>query len=293
MEKRIEIRPISKPADMRKAEDLQRLVWPGADRDIVPDHMLLAIARNGGVVLVAFDQDDVVGFVLGFLGTDSETSSELAMTRLKHHSHMLGVHPDYRDLGIGYQLKLAQRQLVMRQGVRLITWTYDPLQSRNGYFNIARLGSVCATYEESAYGEMDDQLNIGIPSDRFQVDWWVTSPRVRARVEQKHKRLDLAHYLDGGAQKVNPTQLDERGLPIPPDALEPMHASIHLVEIPADYQTMKQMDHALALTWRMQTREIFQQAFAGGYIVTDFIHFRGEKVPRSYYIMIQGEMTLG
>jgi len=81
MEIKIEIRSIIKPDEMRKTEDLQRLIWPGADRDIVPDHMLLAVARNGGIVLGAFDQDHLVGFVLGFLGTDSETASELAMTR--------------------------------------------------------------------------------------------------------------------------------------------------------------------------------------------------------------------
>jgi len=293
MERRIEIRSISKPEEMRKAENLQRLVWPGADRDIVPDHMLLAIARNGGVVVGAFDQDDLVGFVLGFLGTDSKTSSELAMTRLKHHSHMLGVHPDFRDLGIGYQLKLRQRQVVMRQGVRLITWTYDPLQSRNGYFNIGRLGCVCGMYEVSAYGEMDDALNVGIPSDRFQVDWWITSPRVRARVEHPYSKLDLAHYLEGGAQKLNPTMLDARDLPVPQETIESMNASILLVEIPSDYQRVKEQDHALALLWRTQTRQLFESAFSEGYIITDFIYFRDEQIPRSYYVLVQGEMTLG
>ena len=293
MEIKIEIRSIIKPDEMRKTEDLQRLIWPGADRDIVPDHMLLAVARNGGIVLGAFDQDHLVGFVLGFLGTDSETASELAMTRLKHHSHMLGVHPEYRNLGIGYQLKLAQRELVMRQGVRLITWTYDPLQSRNGYLNISRLGCVCGTYEATAYGEMDDALNVGIPSDRFMVDWWITSPRVRARVEQKHTKLDLAHYLAGGAKKLNPTTLDARGLPVPPETIETSNASILLIEIPSDYQKIKELDHALALLWRMQTRQLFEDAFSQGYLVTDFIHFREEKIPRSFYVLIQGEMTLG
>src|SRR6185436_11873728 len=106
---------------------------------------------------------------LGFLGTTDGPASRPAMTRLKHCSHQLGVLPAYRDQDIGYRLKLAQRDWVNLQGVRLITWTYDPLESRNARLNIARLGAVCRTYRREPYGVMEDTLNAGVPADRFQV----------------------------------------------------------------------------------------------------------------------------
>ena len=125
---------------------MQRQVWPGTDLDVVPLHLLTTVAHNGGLVLGAFHGDRMVGFLLGFLGTDEGQPNRPALARLKHCSHMLGVLPEYRGQHIGYQLKLAQRDYVSVQGVRLITWTYDPLESRNARLNIARLGAVCNTY---------------------------------------------------------------------------------------------------------------------------------------------------
>ena len=109
----------------------------------------------------AWDDDKLVGFVLGFLGTDEGDPNRPAMTRLKHCSHMLAVLPDYRDKGVGYQLKIAQYHAVNQQAVRLITWTFDPVESRNANLNIARLGAISRTYKRDNYGEMNDGLNVG------------------------------------------------------------------------------------------------------------------------------------
>ena len=174
----IEIRPLDTMEGMLEIEELQRQVWPGSDADIVPAHLLLTVAHNGGVVLGASEGEKLVGFVLGFLGTDSASPDRVAMARLKHCSHMLGVLPGHRDRGIGFELKLAQRQAVIDQGIRLITWTYDPLMSGNAYLNIRKLGAICRRYRRNVYGDMRDELNIGLPSDRFEVEWWVTSARV-------------------------------------------------------------------------------------------------------------------
>jgi predicted GNAT superfamily acetyltransferase len=289
----VEIRELRDAEDMERVEELQRAVWTGSETDIVPAHVLLAAARHGGVVLGAFAGQELVGFVFGFLGTDEQSPRPLAMSRLKHYSHQLGVHPKWWDRGIGLRLKLAQREAVMRQGIRLMSWTYDPLQSRNAYLNVRRLGVVCNRYLRNLYGEMRDELNQGVPSDRFEVDWWLTSSRVKSRVAGRRKALDLAHFLGAGAVKVNETRLDARDLPRPLDEVQPLEGTLLLVEIPPDFNRIKAEDIGLAQAWRAHTREIFQEAFRRGYLVTDFVFLREEQFPRSYYILSHGESTLG
>ena len=289
----VQIRSITSFDEANQLEALQLLVWPGSELDVVPAHFLLTIARNGGAVLGAFDHDRAVGFVVGFLGTDRESPNRPAMAQLKHHSHMLGVHPDYRDKGVGFKLKVAQREFVNEQGIRLITWTYDPLQSRNAYLNIHRLGTICRKYHREAYGEMRDQLNVGYPSDRFEVEWWITSSRVKSRINDARQPLDLANFLGAGAVKINPAELGEGNILQPAERTFPIENSIILVEIPSDIGRIKEYSVELAKDWRLQTREMFEEAFSKGYMVTDFVYLREERFPRSYYVLSHGERTLG
>jgi predicted GNAT superfamily acetyltransferase len=293
MSERLYIRPLESMEEMIQVEELQLLVWPGSERDVVPGHILITLAHNGATLLGAFEGDRLVGFVLGFLGLDSHTPERVAMARLKHCSHMLGVDPAYQDRGIGVALKLAQRQKVEEQGIRLMTWTYDPLQSRNAHLNIRRLGGLARTYMRDAYGEMRDDLNEGVASDRFLVEWWITSPRVVSRVEHARAPLDLANFLAAGAKKINPAILRQDDLLEPSEGLQPMEGNLLLVEIPSDFDWIRQTDPGLASAWRSHTREIFEAAFAEGYMATDFVHLGEEKFPRSYYLLIQGEGTLG
>lgn len=286
----IKVRVLSTADEMRAAEELQTLVW---QVDIIPGHLALALSHNGGFVAGAFDGDLLVGFVLGFIGTDINSPGRVAMARLTHYSHELAVHPDYRNRGIGYALKLAQREFVMEQGIRLISWTYDPLMSVNAQLNIRRLGAICSTYIKDAYGELRDGLNVDDQSDRFHVDWWVTSKRVETRLKKQRKLLDLAHFLSAGAKKVNPTRLDANGLLLPSEEIYHPEGTFALVEIPPNYQKIKTLDSGLARAWRAQTREIFLDTFKRGYLVTDFIYLREERYPRSYYLLSYGEGTLG
>lgn len=287
------IRPLESFEDMLRVEDLQRAVWPGSERGIVPAHLLLTMAHNGGVVLGAFEGGALTGFVFGFLGTDPSSPDRVAMARLKLCSHMLGVHPEREGRGLGFDLKIAQRRAVLQQGIRLITWTYDPLLSRNAHLNIRRLGAVCRTYLRNAYGEMEDELNAGLPSDRFLVDWWVTSNRVNARLESSRPPLDLAHYLAAGVPHLNPASLGPDNLPRPFPSPLSAEGNLLLVEIPSDFASIKSLDPGLALAWREHTRQVFETVFSAGYLVTDFIHLKGERFPRSFYLLSFGEGTLG
>lgn len=289
---KIIVRPLIGAAEMEQAEDLQRAVWPGSETDIVPAHLLLTVASSGGLVIGALADDRLVGYVMGFLGTDDESPDRVAMARLKHCSHQVGVHPDYRGRGLSFELKRAQRDELIRQGIRLATWTFDPLMSVNAYVNLHRLGAVCRTYKREVYGDMRDELNRGLPSDRFQVDWWITSNRVDSRIEGSRPPLDLANYLSAGAQKLNSAGLSDDGLPRPGAEVEEPKGNLVLVEIPPDFLEVKRADIGLADEWRTLTRSIFEGAFEAGYVATDFIYLKGEKYPRSYYVLSSGDSTL-
>jgi predicted GNAT superfamily acetyltransferase len=272
------------PEEMAAVESLQRLVWPGSETDIIPVHMLLAAIHNGGLAFGAFVGDHMVGVAFGFPGFYTTPDGP----RLKHHSHILGVHPDWSGKGIGFALKRAQWQMTRKQGLDLITWTFDPLLSRNAHLNISRLGAICNTYRRSAYGEMCDSLNAGLPSDRFQVDWWLNSKRVERRlVLRSRPALTLNHY-----QSVETTLLEARtkpgGAPSPPESSFPLKGTLLLIEIPSDFLVLKSVDMTLAGDWRFYTREVFETAFASGYLITDFIHDN----KRSFYILTCESSTL-
>lgn len=288
----IDIRPLETTADCHAVEALQRRVWPGSDLEVVPLHVLITIAHNGGVLLGAWDGETLVGFVFGFLGTDEGEAHRPALARLKHCSHMLGVLPEYRDRGLGYKLKLAQREGVLKQGVRLITWTYDPLESRNANLNIARLGAVCKTYKREVYGEMADALNAGLPSDRFQVDWWITSQRVKQRLSGDRPRLTYQSFASAGAPIVNPARLNTAGLPQMIENITEPLGMLGLVEIPANFQAIKVADNGLAREWKTRTRSIFEAAFDAGYLVTDFILELIDGRQRAFYVLAGGGARL-
>ncbi len=302
----IRIRILETPEEIALVEDLQRQVWPGNETEIVPAHILLAAIHNGGWILGAYSRegvpptDHLAGFVFGFPGLYNTPDGP----RPKHCSHMMGVLDEYRDHGVGFALKRAQWQMVRHQDLDRITWTYDPLLSRNAYLNISKLGAVCNTYRINEYGILRDGLNQGLPSDRFQVDWWVNSPRVIRRLgKAARRRLDLAHYFAAGSEVINPTHTDNDGWlhPPPSDHYEPLPRSadpgrrqiapILLVEIPADFLALKSANFDLALRWRLHARSLFVDLFERDYLITDFVFLSGNS-PRSYYVLSHGESTL-
>ncbi len=296
------IRILETPEEMSAVEALQREVWPGSETDIVPAHLLITAVHNGGVVLGAFkdagtsyESSLLIGFVFGFPGLEFTPDGP----RPKHCSHMAGVHPDHRDSGVGFALKRAQWQMVRHQGLDHITWTYDPLLSRNAFLNIARLGAVCSTYRRSEYGDMRDGLNAGLPSDRFQVDWWINTARVKRRLSKNARpTLKLNHVMRLGVRPLYSLQIGpgdpsaslRAGLPRPPEHVPPLETQLLMTEIPSDFMALKAADFSLARDWRFFSRELFETAFAQGYIVTDFIFDQASQ--RSFYILTDGESTL-
>ncbi len=225
------IRLLETPEDMTALEDLQRIVWPGSETDVVPAHLLITAIHNGGLAIGAFVEDEMVGFVFGFPGLEMLPDGP----HPKHCSHMMGVHPDWRQSGLGFALKRAQWQMVRHSGVLThITWTYDPMLSHNAYLNIAKLGAVCNTYRRSEYGDMRDGLNAGLPSDRFQVDWWLNTTRVERRLGKRSRgALNLDQSTKAELQHLYTPQTGTDGLLHPPEHFSPFDGALLLAEIPS------------------------------------------------------------
>src|SRR5215831_16185731 len=157
--------------------ELEFAVWGFGERDVVPSQMYVVAAKIGGQVLGAFIDDKMVGFALAYPGVRNGHAYL--------HSHMAAVLPQYRDLGIGRQLKLAQREDALARGIPLIEWTFDPLQTRNAYFNICRLGVVIRRYLLDVYGSTSSPLHGGLPTDRLVAEWNLASNRVKTVLDGK------------------------------------------------------------------------------------------------------------
>ena len=263
------VRPAKSIADFQAIEWLQAEIW-GAESGITPLHFLLTLAKEGSIVLLALDDDRPVGFVYGFM-------TFAGPGRLKHASHHAGVLAAYQDSGVGYRLKMAQREAILGQNLDHITWTFDPLQGRNARFNMRKLGASCNRYLPNLYGEMDDGLNRGLPTDRFQVDWWISSRHVAQRLNRQQPEPDVAAMR---SLVLNPGLPLDNNLVRPPDSFASPEDERCLVEFPAEITRLKQEAPSLALAWRMQTREIFETAFKLDYTVVDLL--RDEN--RNFYL---------
>ncbi len=287
----VTIRPLSSHDDYQQTRQIQMITWGVDVSETIPPLTVHALHYNGGTALGAYDDNRLVGYALGTLGTIEAPNriDQIAAARLKMYSVIMGILPEYQSQGIGTQLKLAQREAALHQGIRLITWTYDPLESRNGRLNIGKLGAVCHKYYRDFHGPMAG-LNAGLASDRFEVEWWVTSNRVEGRVAQQRRPLSLDAMLGAGAIVVNEAQFDDDGLLIPPLDFAHSENNLLLVEIPADIQALKAADLALAQQWRQHTRQLFEYYFAANFAVTDFV-FQAEDNgrSRSFYLLTHND----
>ena len=175
MSQQIIIRRCESLDDFHRCVDLQREVWGEADLEVEPATMFVVATHTGGEVLGAFDGDRLVGYTLAVVGLRD---------RLPYlHSHMTGVHSEYRDRGVGRMLKLFQRTEALGRGIRLIQWTFDPLEPRNAHFNLNRLGAICREYHPNLYGVTTSPLHRGLATDRLLVEWHLDSARVVAAIE--------------------------------------------------------------------------------------------------------------
>ena len=282
----ITIRPVASIDDCLHIEKITFDAWEGDDNP-APDHLLYTIASNSGCVLIAWDDDVPVGFCYGFTAFIGRTATDPNM-RLKHHSHQAGVIPSYQGRGIGAQLKWSQRDCVLAQGINHMTWTFDPLETLNCRLNIHKLGTVCNTYKRNIYGIGRDPLNAGMLTDRFQVDWWLDSTHVEQHKLNTFTHQSLAAVRQAGAATLNQTGwmgsgADDAQLlqPLGQDLSGLETHTLALIAIPNNFQAVKKADLELAKTWRLHTRDLFEAAFAAGFVVTDVLR----EADQSYHLL--------
>jgi predicted GNAT superfamily acetyltransferase len=254
----IVIRDIESFEEMRAVEELQKEVWEFADLDVVPRTIFVATREVGAVLVGAYDGSALVGFVYGFPGYEHGQSA--------HHSHMLAVKHEYRSSNLGYRLKLAQRDRVLAQDINRITWTFDPLQSRNAYFNFAKLGVISDSYRVDFYGEATSSFLHQAGTDRLWVSWLIDSDQVRERLKAERK----FSILPEGTQP-----LVEVGIDLMPTVTEfpDLRGTYLAIEIPADINAVQAQEPGLAVEWRKATRWAFTHALTSGYLVEEF--YRG------------------
>jgi predicted GNAT superfamily acetyltransferase len=256
------IREIADLEGCRAVVGIQEEVW-GKDSEVVPASLLVTSIKRGGILLGAYLDDTLTGFVWSLPGwRESEPT---------HWSHMLGVVPGARGKRIGEQLKWAQRERALEQGVALIEWTFDPLQALNAHLNLSRLGSVAGHYLVDAYGSMFGPLHRGTPTDRLIAEWWIKRPHVVRRKD----RADAASGLSARSRDVRdaPAVLsvsEESGWEVCGPVRTDLDDPRVMVPIPARFGDMQSSATDLALGWRSATRTAFQTYFSRGYVAVDF-----------------------
>ncbi len=266
----LRIRSLERPADFEGCVEIQRRIWNHADLDITPVHNFCASVEAGGIVLGAYAGSVLAGYVFSF--------PAIIRGRTAQHSHHLAVRTEFQGLGLGKTLKWAQRDEVLRRGLKLITWTYDPLQARNANLNLHTLGACGRTYIRDLYGATAAlQLEPGVPTDRLLLEWPITSARVASRRRGAGPVLDPA---------VWPKAVERRPGGAPPDILparpRPVRAERRvLVEIPPAVRALKGRDGAIA-AWQKAVRETFLRLFKAGWRLDDFVH--GD---RCFYVLVR------
>lgn len=213
--------------------EIQQATWSYSPHELFPRRAFLLAEKLGGHVLGAFDADTIVAFNVAYPGY-RDGHAHL-------HSQMLAVLPDYRNSGVGRALKLAQRDIALADGFDLIEWTYDPLEIKNAFFNLHRLGAISRRYVRDFYGPSSSPLQGGLPTDRLYAEWWIRSRHVQEALESRHPG-------NGAAQKS--------------------------LEVPSAIYTWKREGDERAATTQTQVRNALEQAFASGLAATNYL--RGE-----------------
>jgi predicted GNAT superfamily acetyltransferase len=272
----IVIRDIESISDMRHVELVEKEVWGCEDLDIVPLTLLAAARESGGILIGAFDGSSLVGFAFGFAGQEEG--------EVVHHSHMLAVKPSHRSFNLGYKLKLAQRDRALQQAIARMTWTFDPLQSLNAYFNFGKLGVLSNKYKINFYGETTSSPLHQTGTDRLWVTWLLNSPRFTERVEQ-NSPVDFRE----SAQTTTLVRCSDTNAPERAATIDDVDV-VAAIEIPEDINSIERSEPNLARRWREETRRAFSDAIAAGFIVRDFVRRTRNDQTAGVYFLSRGNM---
>lgn len=259
----IEVRPVRTLDEAKAAAELLDRVWE--ERRVIGIPLLWAMASHSGQVMGAFRGDEIVGTQVGVVG--------LAEGKPTLHSHITGVLPDVQHHGVGFKLKLAQREWCLEHGIGRVTWTFDPMVARNAYFNLVKLGAVAERFHRNYYGEMEDTFNRGDRSDRLEVIWDLDSDRVKEALREGGRAGRLPP--EDGAWLVT----EENGSPARAELTgSPPWVWVH---VPPEYHRLRNEDPDSARRWRDAVGDALEGALENGYRATSFVRDGGYVLERS------------
>jgi predicted GNAT superfamily acetyltransferase len=268
------IRDLQSFEDLEQVEAVEREVWGLADRDVTPMTLVIATKEAGSIWVGGFDGPKLAGFVFGFPGMEDG--------HLILHSHMLAVREPYRDLDLGYKLKLAQRERALAMRIQEMTWTFDPLQSKNAHLNFGKLGVVSDSYKTDFYGPETSSVLHRNSTDRLWVKWPLASRRVRDRLQGKDYRPEA---MDAFSRLQPLVQFNGDGKPLRTDLSAALARQRIAIQIPSDIGSIEQKDPGLAREWRQATRWAFTEALQAGFFVAEFCRtVRGKQGPGNYLL---------
>lgn len=274
----MEIRELETLEDLEACVALQQEVWGQGFSQLAPVSILEVSRRLGGVVAGAFAANDLVAFVFGLTGIEEGEPV--------HWSDMLAVRPGLRDGGLGRELKGWQRDRCLELGVRRAYWTFDPLESRNAWLNMGRLGALAREYIPDMYGASDSPLHRGLGTDRLLALWLLDTPRVEERIRGRGDPPPTADDVEG-VPRAFPVEMDGQ-LPRPgtPERVPDRDDDAILIPIPGDIQALKAADSELARAWREATRSALAPRLADGWEVRELVR---TPEPVSYYLLRRAE----
>jgi predicted GNAT superfamily acetyltransferase len=270
----IVIRDLESLDDLLQVKAVEKEVWGMADEDSLPMTLAIALRAVGNIFVGAFDRDKLVGFAFGVFGLEHGHTTI--------HSHMLAVLEAYRQHDLGWKLKQAQRERALAMGIREMTWTFDPLQSRNAHFNFAKLGVVADTYKVDFYGPETSSILHRNGTDRLWVRWLLDTRRVRDRAAGKDSQPETVDALRLLAPLVC---FNGDGRPARAELKESLGRQRVSIEIPGNILAVERKDMGLAREWREATRWAFTSAIGAGFCVAEFCRsIRGQQGPGAYLL---------
>jgi predicted GNAT superfamily acetyltransferase len=270
------IRDLETIAELEPMLRLEKEVWGLADADVTPITLAVALKAAGSMMIGAFDGLQLVGFALAF--------PSFERGRVGFHSHMLAVRPSYREHGLGYRLKMAQRARALSFGITEMTWTFDPLRRLNAHLNFCKLGVISDSYKVDFYGPQTSSPLHTNGTDRLWVTWHMASQRVQERMGGKEQERS-AEVLDALKHLEPLVRFNGAGRPAEGDLGAALSRQRIAIEIPGDMDRIEQKDKDLARHWRLATRHAFTAALQAGFIVKEFSRsIRGQQGPGAYLL---------
>lgn len=270
----ITLRDLETISDIEPMLRLEKEVWGLDEADVTPLTLVVALRAAGSILLGAFEASELVGFALAFPSFEH--------SRIGLHSHMLAVRASHRKYGLGYRLKLAQRERALAMGITEMTWTFDPLRSLNAHLNFNKLGVISDSYRVDFYGPQTSSPLHTNGTDRLWVTWHMADSRVQQRLNGKD---GSAEVLDALRHLEPLIRFNGDGKPAAGDLAASLSRQRIAIEIPRDMDRIEHADKQLAREWRLATRRAFSQALDAGFVVKEFCRsIRGKQGPGVYLL---------